>query len=212
MVRSRIFRIFSHLLAIYYGAAGGLQPASLQAQAAPQSAAAPDLTIKIIEGEDGVNIIKTKSAVKPVVQVTDKNNLPVAGATVLFLLPDSGATATFSQGTRSQTVVTNSAGRAATTAMKPVGTGSLIIAVTATFQGRVAKASITQTNYLTAAAAQAAGASVGQSKGLSSSTIVAIIAGAVAAAVAGIAVATRGGSAKQGTITVGNVPVFGPPR
>src|SRR5439155_20668973 len=56
------------------------------------------LTIKVLEGEDGVNIIQKNTAVKPVVEVRDRNNLPVAGATVVFILPDSGPSATFARG------------------------------------------------------------------------------------------------------------------
>src|SRR5215467_5627981 len=89
MARSTAFRALSYIMAIYLAAFAGFQPASLAAQSNPQTAAVPDLTIKVIENEDGVNIIKTKSAVKPVVEVRDKNDLPVASATVLFFLPNS---------------------------------------------------------------------------------------------------------------------------
>lgn len=41
------------------------------------------LHITVLEGEDGVNILKTKMAVKPVVEVRDRNNLPVSGAAVV---------------------------------------------------------------------------------------------------------------------------------
>src|SRR5215470_15695980 len=96
MKRSRTFQFFTCGMLTYLALFTGLQP-SLQAQAlsVPQGAPVSDLTIKILEGEDGVNIIQKKSAVKPVVQVVDKNNLPVAGATVVFALPSSGASATF---------------------------------------------------------------------------------------------------------------------
>ncbi len=75
------------------------------------------LTIKVLEGEDGVNIIQKNTAVKPVVEVRDRNNLPVAGATVVFILPDSGPSATFARGSRVLTVRTNSAGRASATSI-----------------------------------------------------------------------------------------------
>jgi hypothetical protein len=223
MARSTAFRAFSYIMAIYLAAFAGFQPASLAAQSNPQTAAVPDLTIKVIEGEDGVNIIKTKSAVKPVVEVRDKNDLPVAGATVLFFLPNSGASATFAHGARSLTVVTNSSGRAAATAMNPVGTGSFKIGVNATFQGHIATTTITQTNYLTAAAAVAAGALLSGAEGgragtgtdtrtgVSTAVIIGIAAAAAAAAAAGIAL-SRSGGGKKGTISVGSGPVFGPPR
>src|SRR5262249_24970701 len=115
-----------------------------------------DLDIRVIQGEDGINIIKKNSAVKPVVEVRDKNNLPVAGATVVFTLPGSGPSAVFAGGSKSVTLSTNSAGRAAVSRMNPVGTGPFKIDVTATFRGLVATASIAQTNVETAADADAA--------------------------------------------------------
>ena len=50
---------------------------------APQ-AAQPALRVVVIEGEDAVNIIQQKTAVRPVVEVRDRNNLPVPGAMVTF--------------------------------------------------------------------------------------------------------------------------------
>ena len=42
------------------------------------------LKIVVIEGEAGVNIIQQKTAVKPVVEVRDRNNLPIPGVLVTF--------------------------------------------------------------------------------------------------------------------------------
>jgi hypothetical protein len=42
------------------------------------------LKIVVIEGEGGVNIIDKKTAVRPVVEVRDRNDLPVAGVAVRF--------------------------------------------------------------------------------------------------------------------------------
>ena len=44
------------------------------------------LRIVVIEGEDAVNIIQQKTAVRPIVEVRDRNDLPVAGASVLFTI------------------------------------------------------------------------------------------------------------------------------
>ena len=152
------------------------------------------LTIKVLEGEDGVNIIQKNTAVKPVVEVRDRNNLPVAGATVVFILPDSGPSATFARGSRVLTVRTNSAGRASATNMHPVGMGAFNIGVTASFQNQVATATIAQTNFATVAAANAAiaagtvpaGASIATGGGflglgISTAVVGAIAAGAAAA-------------------------------
>jgi hypothetical protein len=39
----------------------------------------PALRIVVIEGEDAVNVIQQKTAVAPVIEVRDRNNLPVPG-------------------------------------------------------------------------------------------------------------------------------------
>jgi hypothetical protein len=196
---------------------GGSVPL-LRAQDAAPVPDAQGLKIAVITGEDGVNIVKKKSAVRPVVEVRDKNDLPVAGASVIFLLPGSGASATFN-GSRSLTVLTNSAGRATVSGMKPVGSGVFKIQVTASFHGQTASAAISQTNYVTVAAAHAAGASAAggtSAGGLSAGAVAAIVGGVAAAAAVGIVVGTRGGSkttTTQGTISLGTgTVVFGPPH
>ena len=50
-----------------------------------------------IEGEDSVNIIAQGTAVPTLVEVRDRNDLPVSGASVLFLLGEGG-TATLNAG------------------------------------------------------------------------------------------------------------------
>lgn len=123
-------------------ALGGLQNASSA------------LRIVVIEGEDAVNIVQQKSAVAPIVEVRDRNDQPVAGAVVRFAI--QGGRATFS-GSRTLTVTTNLAGRAAVTGVTPTGSGALQISASAAFQGQTAAVTIAQTNVMTAA--QVAGAS-----------------------------------------------------
>jgi len=168
--------------------------------------------IEVIQGEDAVNIVKRKTAVQPVVEVRDRNNLPVGGAAVTFLLPGHGPSGVFANGSRSITLTTNSAGRVAITGMKPVGTGTFNISVSATYQGQVATATIAQTNVLTAAAAAAAAGTAGTvaaggagtATGLSAGVIAAIVGGVAAAAVVGAVVATHsGGGHNTPTVTIG---------
>jgi hypothetical protein len=148
------------------------------------------LRVVVIEGEDGVNIIQQKTAVRPVVEVRDRNNLPVSGALVTFSI-EGGKAATFG-GASTLTVATNAAGQAAVSSLTPTVSGAFQIQVSAAFQGQVATATIAQTNVLTAAQAAAAasangasaGAAGGAGGGLSATTIA--VAGA---AVAGGAVA-----------------------
>ena len=117
------------------------------------------LRVVVIEGEDAVNIIQQKTAVRPIVEVRDRNNLPVSGALVTFSI-EGGKAATFG-GASTLTVATNAAGQAAVTGLTPSAAGAFQIQVSAAFQGQVATATIAQTNVLTAAQAAAASAASG---------------------------------------------------
>ena len=119
----------------------------------------PALRVVVIEGEDAVNIIQQKTAVRPVVEVRDRNNLPVPGALVTFSI-EGGKAATFG-GASTLTVATNAAGQAAVTSLTPGAAGAFQIQVSAAFQGQVATATIAQTNVMTSAQAAAAGAASG---------------------------------------------------
>jgi len=177
--------------------------ASSNSNAAQNAAKPPSgLTIVVIEGEDAINVIQQKTAVAPIVEIRDRNNQPVAGATVRFAI--NGGRATFN-GARMITLTTDAAGRAAVTGMTPTGSGAFQITASATFQGQTAAATIAQTNVLTAAqAASAAGASSaggtggaggGASGGGLSLTTIGIVGGAVAG---GAIVATQVAGAQGG--------------
>ena len=145
----------------------------------------------MIEGEGAVNIIQQKTAIAPVVEVRDQNNLPVAGAVVRFTIA-GGKHATFAGGTQTITVTTNAAGRAAAAAINPLSNGAVQIQVQAAFQGQTAAATIAQTNVMTAAQASQAAttAASGGGGGLGGGTI-AGIAGGVAAAGAATVLAKK---------------------
>ena len=171
----------------------------------------PGLRIVVLEGEDGVNIIGQGTAVPTVVEVRDRNDLPVSGASVLFLLGEGG-TATLNAGLSQVAVTTNALAQAAVT-VNPLASGAVQLQVSAAFQGQTATAAIVQTNVATAAtaggatggAAGTAGAGGGTGGGAGGATgaaagggaggglgaggIVGIVAGSVGAAVAGAAVA-----------------------
>ena len=219
MKQRGLFRAFTTGLTLLVGIAsfGNSYESELYAQGPAAVQNSGGLTIMVIAGEDSVNIIKKKTAVKPVVEVRDRNNLPVAGASVVFLAPGSGASATFAGGARTVTVITNSAGRAAITSIQPVETGAFKIGVTASFNGQAATTSIAQTNFLTVQAAQAAGAAgagaAGAGGGISAAAIGAIAAG-VGVAAAAVVVKSKGGgstSTRQATIGVGGVPGLSTP-
>lgn len=107
------------------------------------------LKIVVLEGENAVNIIQQKTAVRALVEVRDRNNLPVSGATVTFAVAGQGGVI----GASTVTVTTNAIGQAALAGVTPATTGSVQISVTAAFNELAATATITQTNVATAAAA-----------------------------------------------------------
>jgi hypothetical protein len=162
----------------------------------------PALRIVVLEGEGAVNIIQQKTAVRPLVEVRDRNNLPVAGATVTFTI-GGGQPAAFAAGAQTLTVTTNAAGQAAASGFNVLGSGALNIQVQAAYQGQIATAAIAQTNVATAAAAsqaaaQAATSGAGGAGGGISATTIAVVGGAVAG---GAVVATQvagGGDSTNG--------------
>ena len=180
---------------------------------APAWAQAPTgLSINIVEGEGAINNIRQRVNREPIVQVEDQNHKPVAGAVVLFLLPDNGATGTFPDGSHMLMTVTDNQGRAVARGIRPNNqSGPMQIRVTASLQGLTASAVITQTNLAGAAAASGFA-------GLSTAAKLAIILGiAGGAAAAGVIVATHGsggggGSSSPSTITLtpGTPSVGGP--
>lgn len=120
------------------------------------AAQAPGLQIRVLAGEDAINVIQQKTAVAPLIEVRDRNDVPVAGVAVTFSIQGGGA-ATFPGAVSTLTAVTNAAGQATVAAVNPVAAGSFSIQVQAAFQGQTALATIAQSNVLTLAEAAAAG-------------------------------------------------------
>jgi len=148
--------------------------------------AADGLHIEIIDGEGFTNNIKKRVARDPVVEVRDRNNKPVAGATVSFLLPSTGPSGSFANGSKLLTVLTNQNGRAIATALKPNQVaGAFKINITASLQGQTATTAITQTNAALATAGGIGGIGVGATVG--------IVGAAAAAATIGIVKAVGSG-------------------
>ena len=169
--------------------AGLLALPSLPAQEAPKG----KLHIEIIEGEGATNNIRQRLAREPIVEVQDENRKPLAGATVVFLLPESGASGVFPNGARMLTVTTDANGRAVATGLRPNSVpGKFQIRVSANSQGMTGSAIITQTNVLVGAAAGAAAGGV-------SAKVIGILVGVGAAAAGGAVIATRssGGESPQ---------------
>jgi hypothetical protein len=180
------------------------------------------LRLEIVEGDGAINNIKDRVAREPVVKVEDENRKPVAGAVVVFTLPERGASGAFTDGSRILTVLTDQNGQAAARGFQPNSVaGKMNIRVNASFRGVTASRTIVQTNSLVGAAAggaAAGGAAAGAAMG--TAKIIAIVAAVGGAAAAGVAVAaTKGGGGSTPTpagppasvITPGT-PTVGPPR
>jgi len=135
---------------------------ALAKAAAQQPTTAAGLKIVVIEGEDAVNIIQQKTAVAPVVEVRDRNNLPVSGVAVTFSIGGQGASF---GGASTLTVVTNAAGQATAAGLTPTAAGAIQISATATVQGQTAVATIVQSNVMTAAEVAGAGGAAGSGSG-----------------------------------------------
>jgi hypothetical protein len=187
---------------------------SVSGRVAAQTAAQPGkLHIVIVEGEGAINNIRQRVAREPIVQVEDENRKPVAGAAVTFLLPQQGPGATFANGARSTTLLTDNNGRAVARGLQPNNVnGQYEIRVNASHQGRTASAVISQTNAFAAGAAAAAGAGI-------SAKLLAIVAVAAAATAGGVIAATRSddnGGQRGGVVTptviVPGSPTVGGPQ
>ncbi len=163
-----------------------------------------DLRIVILEGEDGVNVIKKKTAVRPIVEVRDKNNLPVAGVAVVFLLPSRGPGASFANGSKQFSGMTDVSGRIASPSLKPMGKGAFQIQVRATYQGQTATSTISQTNFSTVAQATHAGKTPGSSAHASADSAGAQGSGGAAGA-GGTVPAAAGSAAVGGGMSTGAI-------
>ena len=171
------------------------------------------LNIVIVEGEGAINNIRQRTAREPIVQVEDENRRPIAGAAVLFRLPESGPGGMFSNGTRTLQVITDSRGRAFAEGLRVNDVqGKFQIQVEASYEGVSASTTITQVNSVITAAAVGGG----------SGKIIAILAIVGGAAAGGVVLATRKGSETSTpatppapsptTISAGTPSVGGPPQ
>lgn len=193
---SQFFRTWNSrraVLAVLVCMAMLASPAASWAQAAPAKSALT-LNIVIVEGEGAVNNIRQRVAREPIVRVEDENHKPIAGATVVFLLPGDGASGSFPGNQSMVTVQTNQNGEAVARGLRPNNVaGDFAIRVTASFQGATASAVINQTNALAGAAAAGAGAgaAAATTAGISAKVLVILGIAAAAAVGGGVYAATR---------------------
>lgn len=167
------------------------------------------LNIVIVEGEGAVNNARQRVAREPIVQVEDENRKPVAGAAVVFLLPNQGAGATFANGARSLTVLTDGKGQAVARGMQANRlTGQYQMRVTASANGQTTSVAINMSNLAVAGAVGGA-AGLGLAKWL---LIVAAVGGAAAGT--GIALSNGGSTPTRPgpTVVSPGTPTVGAPR
>jgi hypothetical protein len=184
----------------------------LALQMAPRPALAQEaggqLNLVIVEGDGAINNIRQRTAREPIVQVEDENHKPIAGAAVVFLLPNQGASGVFANGSHTLTVMTDAQGRAVAHGFKPNAVqGKLQMRVSASYQGKTATTTISQTN-VAAAAGTAAAAGI-------SAKLITILVIAGAAVAGGVVAATRGGGSstpatQTATVTPGTGTVGAP--
>jgi len=131
----------------------------------PRSALSDEYRIEILEGDDGVNIISKKTAVRTLVRVVDKNNLPVAAVpVVLAIVFTRGAgESKFPDGNTSITVLTDAQGKAEAPPIRPQKGGKFEIRVQAKVNGAIVNRVIAQNNFPTPLAAAKVGKVPGSS-------------------------------------------------
>jgi hypothetical protein len=185
-----------------------LAAASLIFPTAQAQAPAAGLQITILDGDEATNNIRQRTAREPIVQVEDENHKPVAGAVVIFLLPNDGAGGTFPGGARTLTTTTDDKGQAVARGLRPNHTsGRYQIRVNASHEGKSGQATINQINMV--------GAASGAGAGLMPKWLMAVVAGAVAASVATVATHGGGGASPSTNVPVAVIPgtgSVGPPR
>ena len=189
----------------------------------------PQLRVIIVAGEDALNNTLAGTNRDITVEVRGRDQMPVSGATVTFVLPDSGPSGTFPNGQRTIVVDTNNQGRAVAAGIRPNNVaGPMQIRVSAMYLDVIATAVVRQTNVAVAIAEPpkpapppasaketavarplpAATAPAPQKQGMSKTTklvlVLAIVGGAAAG---GIAVGAKGGSSSSSPGTTPTPPI-----
>ena len=162
------------------------------------------LHIAVLEGNN--RVVKKDSNLRLVVEVRNDSKVPVAGADVTFIAPQSGPGILFAQNASRLTVKTDSFGRADSGFVRSVGDGPFQVTIVANYQGQSVSTTAQAVN-------QTSPTSAADTKKKSGIWKWILIGGAGAAA--GIILAAKSGSDSDSspppTITV-DPPVIGPPQ
>lgn len=195
MQRLSILQLLAQVLVLLLFESG------LMAQDPPANPGTPKLNIVLISGDSAINNIKSRTARETIVEVRDENNKPIAGAAVVFLLPDSGPGLVSSNGSRMISTVTDANGRAAARGLKPNGqSGQYNIQVRANFQQSFGQLVVSQSNIVAAGAA------------ISGLTAALIVVGAAVAAGTAYAVTRESGPGRNTVGVNPGSPTAGAPR
>ena len=155
---------------------------------------APRLNLVIVEGDGAINNIHQRTARDFIVQVQDENHKPVAGASVIFLLPSQGAGGEFANGSQTLAVTSDSQGNAIARGFRPNNVqGQFQIHVNASFNGQTGSTNIHMGN------ATVGGVATATVAGLSVKLFVVLVAVGAAAAAGGAYYATHSGGSGSST-------------
>jgi len=162
------------------------------------------LRIAVLEGNN--RVVKKDKDLRLVVEVRNDSKVPVAGADVTFIAPESGPGVLFAENASRLTVKTDSFGRANSGFVRSVGDGPFQVTIMASYQGQTVSTTAQAVNQTSPGSASTVKKKSGIWKWV-------LIGGAGAAA--GIILATKSGSDSDSTppptITV-TPPVIGPPQ
>jgi len=167
-------------------------------------AQAGPLRIAVLEGNN--RVVKKDKDLRLVVEVRNDSKVPVAGAEVTFIAPESGPGILFTENASRLTVKTDSFGRATSGFARSVGDGPFQVTIVASYKGETGSTKAQAVN-------QTSTASTSDVK-KKSDLWKWILIGAGAGAAAGVIVTKSGDSEPAQTtptITV-TPPVIGPPQ
>jgi hypothetical protein len=169
------------------------------------------LKVFVLEGAGVSNFIPDRVSRQVVVEVRDRNDLPLEGASVLFQLPASGPGGIFANGQKSRIVRTDLRGQAAMSFEILPEQGKFDIAVTATAGTTTGKATISQSSSMIKLTDKDLEK---KHRWYTSKKFIIITSLVVAGAAVGIILATKGSSKSSSptvVITPGS-PTFGGPQ
>jgi hypothetical protein len=169
------------------------------------------LKVFVLEGAGVSNFIPDRVSRQVVVEVRDRNDLPLEGASVLFELPASGPGGIFANGQRSRIVRTDLRGQAAMSFEILPEQGKFDISVTATAGTTTGKATISQSSSMIKLTDKDLEK---KHRWYTSKKFIIITSLVVVGAAVGIVLATRGSSKSSSptvVITPGS-PTFGGPQ